>query len=314
MWQASHVPTAQQAPQRPRPARAARSSSRWKSGAKRSFGGIVRVRARPAPDEHRVDQAAAEADVGEQAAVDVAPLDAEDEPHPSPSSRRWVKAEARGPKHCTGVSGLTVSGVSMPISRTSSRPSAELRLRSCRRRRARTTRASRPRRSARRGLPRLPGAQRRAAPTKRPAARRCRAGLLRRCPMPLQAGRRGRSLPRRYGVRLTLESSVSLIWAMISSASFHSRCQTLRPKMTPEPPASMISRVWLRTVSSSTLEPPERTTRARPAEATQWRIASASSPPSRCRGPGASLSFSGSIFGMLSLTTSAPISIAIRAA
>jgi hypothetical protein len=31
-----------------------------------------------------------------------------------------VKLEARGPKHSTGASGLTVSGVSIPISRTSS--------------------------------------------------------------------------------------------------------------------------------------------------------------------------------------------------
>src|SRR4029077_8044635 len=37
----------QQAPHSPRPARAARSSSLWKSGAKWSFGGIVSERARP---------------------------------------------------------------------------------------------------------------------------------------------------------------------------------------------------------------------------------------------------------------------------
>jgi hypothetical protein len=31
------------------------------------------------------------------------------------STNRWLKVEARGPKHCTGVSGLTVSGVSTPM-------------------------------------------------------------------------------------------------------------------------------------------------------------------------------------------------------
>src|SRR5262249_49413802 len=71
---------------------------------------------------------------------------------------------------------------------------------------------------------------------------------------------------RRYGMRRTVLSSVSLIWPMISSAWLFPRCQTLRPKITPEPPASMIVRVWLRTVSSSVFEPPESTTRARPAD------------------------------------------------
>ncbi len=33
----------------------------------------------------------------------------------------------------------------------------------------------------------------------------------------------------RYGVRVTLETIVSLICSTISIASFHSRCQTLRP-------------------------------------------------------------------------------------
>jgi hypothetical protein len=78
-------------------------------------------------------------------------------------------------------------------------------------------------------------------------------------------------------MRRTLASSVSLIEATISRASLHSRCQTLRPKITPEPPACMISRVWVSTVSSSTLEPPESTTSERPADSTHWRIASASS-------------------------------------
>ena len=68
-----------------------------------------------------------------------------------------------------------------------------------------------------------------------------------------------------------VESRVSLIWPMISSASLFSRCQTLRPKITPEPPASMIVRVCSRTVSSSVFEPPERTTSERPADSTIWR-------------------------------------------
>jgi hypothetical protein len=32
-----------------------------------------------------------------------------------------------------------------------------------------------------------------------------------------------------YGIRRTEESMISLIWSMISRASDHSRCQTLRP-------------------------------------------------------------------------------------
>ena len=32
-----------------------------------------------------------------------------------------------------------------------------------------------------------------------------------------------------YGMRVTLEVTISLIWSMISRASFHSRCHTLRP-------------------------------------------------------------------------------------
>ena len=39
--------------------------------------------------------------------------------------------------------------------------------------------------------------------------------------------------------------------------------------------APITSRVFLSTVSSSTLEPPESTTSARPADSTHWRIASA---------------------------------------
>ena len=36
----------------------------------------------------------------------------------------------------------------------------------------------------------------------------------------------------------------------------------------------MMNRVWAKSLSSETFEPPESTTSARPAESTQWRIAS----------------------------------------
>ena len=98
MWQASHRAgsAAQQAPQRPRPARAARSSRRRKSGAKRSLGGIVRVRARPRRTSIALTKRGAEVDVGEQPAVDVAPLDPEDEPHPA--ALEQPVGEGRGPR------------------------------------------------------------------------------------------------------------------------------------------------------------------------------------------------------------------------
>ena len=59
-------------------------------------------------------------DVGEQAAVDVAALDPEDQPHRLPLEQAVVEARRLRPEALTGASGLTVSGVSTPISRTSS--------------------------------------------------------------------------------------------------------------------------------------------------------------------------------------------------
>ena len=76
----------------------------------------------------------------------------------------------------------------------------------------------------------------------------------------------------------------------------------------------MIMRVCASSLSSSTFEPPESTTSARPADSTQCRIASSWVTSISLYGAGASLSFSGFSFGMLSFTTSAPISIATRAA
>ncbi len=90
------ITTAQgeQAPQRPRPARAACISSLRKRGAKRSFGGIVSVRARPRRTSAALTNRSSQVDVGEQPAVDVAPLDPEDQAHPPPLDQAMV--EGRG--------------------------------------------------------------------------------------------------------------------------------------------------------------------------------------------------------------------------
>ncbi len=76
----------------------------------------------PAAEQLDLEEARAgrsqDPDVGEQAPVDVTRFDPDQQPHPPPFDVRCSKAEARGPKHWTGVSGLTVSGVSTPITRT----------------------------------------------------------------------------------------------------------------------------------------------------------------------------------------------------
>ena len=83
-----------QAPHRPRPARAALSSSRRKRGAKRSLGGIVSERASPRRTRHGIHESRPEAHVGEQPAIDITSLDPEGQPHLS--SLDQLVVERRG--------------------------------------------------------------------------------------------------------------------------------------------------------------------------------------------------------------------------
>jgi len=54
-------------------------------------------------------------DPGEEATVDVARLWADDEPDVPALHEGVVEGGRRRPKHCTGVPGFTVSGVSTPM-------------------------------------------------------------------------------------------------------------------------------------------------------------------------------------------------------
>ena len=67
-------------------------------------------------DQRGVDEGAVglAVDVGEQAPVAVALLGVADQAYRPATSARFAAA-ARLAKHCTGVSGLTDSGVSMPM-------------------------------------------------------------------------------------------------------------------------------------------------------------------------------------------------------
>ena len=62
--------------------------------------------ARARADQLGVDEAVAEVDVGEQPAVDVAPLGVEDEPHRPPVDEPWLKSDACGPEALDRRAGL----------------------------------------------------------------------------------------------------------------------------------------------------------------------------------------------------------------
>ena len=164
-------------------------------------------------------------DVGEQPVVDVTPLAVELEADRLALEQPVVELRRLGPEALRPARpGLTVSGVSTPISRTSSSaPPTSTSIVS-----PSTTR--RPRRDSSVGSGRGDRARSRrppssSPPTSRIASRTSSSAIAPRGP----AARRHAALPASRGRGRRCESMISLICSTISTASFHSRCQTLRP-------------------------------------------------------------------------------------